>query len=710
MTTAPDQPNEEPGDDTDIVALRTSLAADPSDAGAAATLVERLLASGRVAEASDVLEAELAELARKDGGDRDRNDRGDRRRARSEDAIRRADRHQLAAEIAGDRLGRVDRALYHWQQAWRLDPSRTDALEAARTIYASLGDDAMVARLYQAELDVLGDRGPAPRRAALLLEVGRLAFRRGDALGAVGSLEKALALDRDSVAARETLAEVYASPAFATATADDPSQAAKGARRAGELFVEIGRRRLRERDDTTGIGFLRRALGADPYSRASSEALEKALADSERWDELERVLRHREATSDDDGERMTLLGRRIALYEGPLADRAALLDALAQLAAREAPRGPAGLKLRQLLREDQRWDDLAARLEADVEALADDPVAQVVELLELATVIREHLGDKDRAAELLHRALSLDPANDEALARYGEHFRERRDWRGLADLLEFALDTAREGGAPVPEQVRRLEEIAQIAELRLHDAARAIDAWSRIDELEPGSPKAREALRRLGSRAKMWEQLVTVLEAEAQQARSSGERADALRRIAQTYRERQVEPRRAIALFEEVVELAPDDDGALKALGELYEREGDDAGLARTMRRQLELEARRLGDAGGGAREWPVNRRVERLTMLRRLAQMSESRLNDADGVVYACTAVLELLPGDRDALDRMERVLEKSGDQARLEQTLEYHAASASGPAERARVLRRLARLAADAGDDARALDRWEQ
>ena len=116
----------------------------------------------------------------------------------------------------------------------------------------------------------------------------------------------------------------------------------------------------------------------------------------------------------------------------------------------------------------------------------------------------------------------------------------------------------------------------------------------RIEALEPGSSKAREALRRLGSRAKMWEQLVGVLEVEAEQARSSGERAEALRRIAQTYRERQVEPRRAIGLFEEVVEHKPDDDGALKALAELYEREGDDAGLARTLRRQLELDARRL--------------------------------------------------------------------------------------------------------------------
>ena len=59
-------------------------------------------------------------------------------------------RHRTAAEVWDRHLGRIDRALHHWQQAWQLEPDRTDALAAARALYASLGDDAMVARLYQA--------------------------------------------------------------------------------------------------------------------------------------------------------------------------------------------------------------------------------------------------------------------------------------------------------------------------------------------------------------------------------------------------------------------------------------------------------------------------------------------------------------------------------------------------------------------------------
>jgi tetratricopeptide (TPR) repeat protein len=689
--------------DAGRAALDRALAIDPANSRAAELLVRHHLEANRAAAAADVLEVEIAELDKRAAGVK----------GKAADALteRRADAHRRAAEIWGDKLGRLDRALAHWQQAWRLQPARIDALEAARAIYRSLGDDAMVAKLYQAELDVLGERGPVLERSRALVELGRLAKKRNDAPAAIGFLERALQLDAESMPAREALAELYASPGY---------QADDGASRAGKLFTDLGRRRLKDRDDSTAITYLRRALGVDPMSREGFDALEKALRAAGKWDELERLLRHRATLTEEPRAKAQLIRRRIELYEDQLPDRDALIAALEELAAIEPPRGAATLRLRELLREDGKWQELAARMELELDANVADPQHVtdderqnlVREILELAAIVREHLTDRDHAAELLHRALSVDPMHDEALARYSEHFRERRDWRGLTDLLEFALDNARDAGTDAADQVRRLEEIAQLSELRLGDLPRAIQAWQRIQELEPTSPKAAEALRRLLARAKMWEQLVAQLEHEAASARSPRERAEALRRMAQTYRERQIEPRRAIALYEEIIQDFPDDDAALKAVAELYERDGDDGGLAATLRRQLELEARRVEAEFGrksGKLEWPVGKRVERLTMLRRLGQLAETRLADVEGVVFASSGILELLPGDRDALERMERVLEKAND-ARLEQTLEYHAAAAGSPAERAKVLRKLARMAVASGDDARALERWEQ
>ncbi len=684
---------------TAIEYLRTALELDPTNERAADRLLE-IVEPYDPAAAAEIIETELTELAKK-GNDR----------KRPELIARRASHHRRAAVLWNEYLGRVDRALWHYQQAWKLEPQKTDSLEAARTLYASLGDDAMVGKLYMAELEVLGQRGNEARRAQLRLELGKLALRQKDLEAAANHLEEASRLDPQSVEIAETLAEVYANPGF---------RGGQTRHKAGELFVELGRKRLATRDDATGLNFLRRAVGVDPAAKGSALALESALSETSQWDELDRILRHRSMVVTEPSERMEILRRRAALYRKQLPNRDGLIEVLSELLAYEQPGSKTTRELKELLREDQQWEKLSQLMEAEINALGQDPNTHpdllVAEILELATIAREHLGDRDRAAELLHQALGVNPTHEEALARYVDHFRERRDWRGLIDLYEFALDNVREAGATADELIRRLEEIAQLAELRMGDIPRAIEAWQRIAELEPGSPKVAEALRRLGARSKMWEQLVQSLEQEVASARDPISRMQSLKKMAQTYRERQLEPRRAIELYEQVLAENPDDDQTLKALVELYEKEGDDQGLAHTLRRQLDLDQarlaeqmRRAGKPADAPKEWPVAKRSERLTVLRRLGQIYETRLADVDGVVYACSAVLELLSGDRDALERMERVLEKAND-PRLEQTLEYHAAASASPGERAKLLKRLAKIASEREDDVVALERWEQ
>src|SRR5258708_1296208 len=83
-------------------------------------------------------------------------------------------------------------ALYHRPPAWQLQPDRTAALGAARTISPALGDDGMVGKLYQAELDALpgGERGHGPHAARIPHALGRLAHKHGDAAAAATHLEK----------------------------------------------------------------------------------------------------------------------------------------------------------------------------------------------------------------------------------------------------------------------------------------------------------------------------------------------------------------------------------------------------------------------------------------------------------------------------------------------------------------------------------------
>src|SRR5262249_57424732 len=117
------------------------------------------------------------------------------------------------------------------------------------------------------------------------------------------------------------------------------------------------------------------------------------------WVEPDRLLRHRTSVVQEPTERADLLARRADLYREQLLDRQALKEVLTELVHYEPPRGEAAEELRELLRDEQEWDALSALMEAEINALGADPNTPaevlVAELLELATVAREHMSDRD---------------------------------------------------------------------------------------------------------------------------------------------------------------------------------------------------------------------------------------------------------------------------------------------------------------------------
>src|SRR5690349_19571936 len=107
---------------TAIEYLRTSLELDPTNERAADRLLE-MVEPNDPAAAAEIIETELTELAKRQGTAK-----------KPEILARRASHHRRAAVLWNDFLGRVDRALWHYQQAWKLEPHRTESLEAARNL------------------------------------------------------------------------------------------------------------------------------------------------------------------------------------------------------------------------------------------------------------------------------------------------------------------------------------------------------------------------------------------------------------------------------------------------------------------------------------------------------------------------------------------------------------------------------------------------
>ncbi len=616
--------------------------------------------------------------------------------------------HLQIAELWAEHLYRYEKATEHYLKAWHLDPAKVTPLQKTRQLYASLGQHEKVIQLLEMERDTIADPNHQ-RRAEIEVELGERTVKLGKLEQATIHLERAMEAPHTKTDAMVALAEIYSSQQYV----DIPKKRST----ACLLFIELALQCRKASDTDQAIEYLERALVADPHSTKARTELETSLTLAQRWKELDNSLVSGYQAAATKDQKKSILRKRIALYLQHLSNRQTLKDILAEMATLDPPGNEANRELREVYKEDGDWDKLIALIERDLPAWKDQPKVLCQELLHLATIVSEHKEDKDKSSQLLHQVLTIDPGQQEAILRYSEYFRERRDWRGLVDLQEFHFDNVQRNDGPKSELLRILEEIATLSEKRLGDMQRAITAWQRVGEMDPGNSKAPESLKRLSARVNMWQQLVGVLEKAAEEAQTPKERAEALRRIAQTYRERRVNPRKTISLFEQVWKADDTDVSVLAALLELYEREGDDEGVVKTIRRQIQRtedsvlkDATLKGEHYATAKDWPVAKRVERLTALRRIAKLYERNLADVDGVVFACSGILEIIPGDRDALHRMERTLEKAKDTERLKKTLNYHANISTSSAEKARIYRRLATMAGDNQEALPAIDYWEK
>jgi tetratricopeptide (TPR) repeat protein len=598
---------------------------------------------------------------------------------RAKDSARIEELKTEAEQAAGPEIQRIARAVSTPALRGSVTAEHLKTVEQARKIFAAIGEYQTACRLYDLELAATTD---PKRRANLTFRLGRmLAEKVGDLQQAAQKLSDVVRLYPRDEKALDTLAGVFANPQWT---------GADGPERAVGLYSQIARRRHEAGDVDSAVTALRKALSAVPGHSEASALMERVLTSAGRLTDLDRFLRERAATAHTDQEKIEVLFRRAHLARTSLNDVAEAMRIYQEIVALEPPGGTASQELATLYLERQDYGKLAELRERQLEK-ATDPEFRLTLQRELASLYRDRLGDREQAAVYLHAILQTRPSDPEALRAYAEHFRQRGAWRELADVLEFALDHARSTGADASELLPRLEEVAVIAETKLGDIDRALTVWRRMFEVDPSYQRAREACKRILQKAGRWEEMATVL-AEDAAASEPDARAEILRRLARLCLDKLNAPDRAAAVYRDVLALDAKDAIALRAVVEAYERAEQWAELAALLRNQVELTS---VDA-------------EKVNFLRRLLGLYEERLADPSSASWAAAQILKLLPGDRDALVRLESIFERSNDKPRLVKMLEYHLRHATNAEEKLALVRRIADLL-QTDDFDRAIPYWE-
>lgn len=581
------------------------------------------------------------------------------------------------AAVVGDKLGRYADATDLLEQVLRLDP-RDERARGMLTEYLAHDDirDRVIGvlhPLYEAEqnwralLDLEERQArhqPAGRRRLLaLLQVARTHEERlGDPARAFEVLCEALAEAGDQPELPEVLDKLERlgqAPEAAEPLLDayhkvvdnvlDSALQHRVLRSIGEVsFFRLGRTDAARRA-------YERLFDALPEDLAVAEALEQVLVREGDFAAIAELLVRRSERSAEPRERDMFLIRAAAIYRGQLGRPEDAID-LYQRTSAEAQQSPQVQSvLGPLYEQTERWSDLAEFLRGRLPHLAGRELVDTH--LRLAQLCREQLGDLSEGLRQFAEALKGDPeyvAGTEQLTRYLQDedlrpqvieqlepvFMAVADWPRLIQIQELRLS---EAGEDTAARIPILLKIARLQEDQLEDLGAAFETATRAFREDPTDRGVRELLARLAhvlARLEALAQLYT----EFVDGAAGDERDEVLaivREAAELWAVALAQPKRAVPLYERLIEARPDDRTVFPALESALTQAEMYTELAAAYWREADTS---LDEA-------------RQLEVLQRLAELALGILGDADQAIGAYRRILEAQPEHEAARSRLERV-----------------------------------------------------
>ena len=580
------------------------------------------------------------------------------------------------AKVYDEKTDDPRRALDAYGRLSALDATEAEPLEAMDTLAMLLSDWRALIAVLEKKSAIASDTDNAAiwrRVAGIKLEMLE------DEDGAIEAYERALELESDSSETIDALIGLYEPRAKAQRLVELYTRRVElaGADEA-ELRYTLNVKAAEQQekalhDPREAIASLGAALDARPGDPAVLSALERLFRAERMWDELLDNLKL-QASAAESSDRRVALRRAIGdLYNGELDSPS---DALEQYRlildeqagddhainavrgigeSREELRLDAAAVLEPVLRSGKRHEDLVGVLELRLKAQT-DPVERAQTLRAIAAVLDADLGLPRDAEAALLRALE-DTPDDAALHADIERLAERSGDDGFARYAD-ALQRRATGIFDAVVAKDLFLRLGRIAEERLKDDRRSVEAYAKAVEHAGDTPELLEALDRLYGRLGDQKALADVLERRVSLVDGERAQADLYHRLALIQIESFDDKAQGLGTLRMALDRAVDheparealekltDDRALfeeaaEALESVYKARGDNAALAR-------LVEKRIGYAPTAA---------DRVRLRLDLAKVLEDRSSDPKAAQACLESALADEPSDSDVLHEIERL-----------------------------------------------------
>ena len=449
-----------------------------------------------------------------------------------------------------------------------------------------------------------------------------------------------------------------------------------------------------------------RAFTERPSDDNLFEELTRLAAEKDMWDALAHLLD--QAVEEKPDEARSLRLRAADIYHKQLSDPSKAALRYRQVLEVQPTDKEALSALDALYTAESDWEALAEILKRQIE-VAETPaetnnlrfrLAYIIETVFLdesqAVELYVQLVDgepDERAVESLERLVRLETHNAKILPVLVKVYENSDSTAKLLSLYDLSIDFRTEP----TERAELLKAMAELSSTNEETADRALSYLSRALRETPGDPSVHDKLETLCAGVNAWSELTSLFDEIRSRIVNQELKAAVLAKLASWYEQKLGDDALAEVRYRELIELQPGELAPLEALQEIYERSGNHRSSVELLFDRAELSTPEEGRA-----------------LLIKAVSAAEHELGDSQLAADGYRRLLELDPGDKEAVLALVRLYEEANAQRPLVEALRKQIEFTEDPAERDRIFRKIGALSQELGDlsgaaeaYARALDR---
>lgn len=584
---------------------------------------------------------------------------------------------QLAqiAFIYDEMLSEPEAAIRVYSEMLELNPMSRTALSALDSLYERQEKWSDLADNVGRQLSLVDDEAT---QLALMLKLGWLRETRMNApeaaidiyrevlerdpnsAGALAALERLLAHPQHRVQIAEILEPLYRDKAeyakligihdIQVQNSGSVDQRVELLHRMAELYE------VALEDLESAFRTFARALGEDPSSTSTREELDRIASSAGAWQQLVEVYEAQAAVSEDPAVLVTLHARAAQIREEYLNDAQAAIAHHQRVLEVDAGNLEAASALERLYQLAERYDELAKTYMTKA-SLLPEPDGQREYLFRAGALYEDVLDQPEAAIEVYRRVLRVEAEDLAALEKLIQLHLRLRQWEKLLEAYGRKADVVAD-----PDEKKRLYlEVGTVYERELNQVEKAIETYQRVLELDPDDATALSRLDALYQATGKAEELLSVLEREAELCGDPMRALDFRYRIGELYEQKLDDAYRAVEAYREILDLTPDHGASLAALERMISKNQEAVAAASV----LEPVYRAAADSSrlAGVLEVLIQHEddpLRKVELLHQVAEIYEVHLDDAQRAFAAYSRAFPIDSQNQSTLAALDRLAEK--------------------------------------------------